>query len=212
MFSIIIVSCRPLVYYIMKNVKLFIFIIVIIIVGIAALFFVKKTGNKSSPQSTVSTSEKLINNINNMKITSPSFENNRNIPPKYTCDGENISPPLEFSDVPAGARSLVLILHDPDAPLAGGFTHWVIFNIDPSTKEIAENSRPASGVEGVNSSGKTGYASPCPPSGVHHYQFKFYALDETLNLDSSAKREDVEKAMEGHALDQSMLVGLYQRQ
>ena len=147
-----------------------------------------------------------------MKITSSAFQNNENIPPKYTCDGENASPPLEISDVPAEAKSLALVVDDPDAPLAGGFVHWVVFNINSGTDSIGENSTPQGEVEGMNSAGRTGYTSPCPPSGTHRYFFKLYALGTMLSLDSSATREDVEKAMEGKILDQAILVGLYQRQ
>jgi hypothetical protein len=146
-----------------------------------------------------------------MKITSTAFGNNANIPAIYTCDGKNISPPLKFSDVPAETKSLVLILHDPDAPVSGGFTHWVIFNIDPSTKEIMENSVPTNAVQGQNSAGQSKYTGPCPPSGTHHYEFRFYALDEVLTLDASAKKVDVEKATAGHIIEQTTLIGLYQR-
>lgn len=151
------------------------------------------------------------NSKNTMKIASLAFQNNENMPPKYSCDGENISPPLEISDIPARAKSLALVLHDPDAPLSGGFTHWVVWNINPSTKEIPEGSPPQNSVEGLNSSGRAGYTGPCPPSGVHHYEFRLYALDEKLNLDTSVNKDGVEKAMEGHILEQSLLVGLYKR-
>lgn len=146
-----------------------------------------------------------------MKISSPSFEEGGNIPPKYTCDGESINPPLEISGVPTDAKSLALIVHDPDAPLAGGFTHWIVFNINPGTKEIKENSVPPDATEGTNGTGNAGYTGPCPPSGIHHYQFKLYALDSSLNLEASTKKEDVENAMEGHIVDQAILVGLYKR-
>jgi len=146
-----------------------------------------------------------------MKISSPAFGENESIPSKFTCDGESISPPLEITGVPGNAQSLALIIDDPDAPMAGGFVHWVVFNINPDTKEIKENSVPENAIEGTTSAGQPGYVGPCPPTGTHHYQFKAYALDTTLDLDSSAKREDVEKAMEGHILDQAMLVGLYKR-
>jgi len=195
----------------MKNAKLFSFIAVIIAIGAAATFFMKKSRNEPASQPIAPANKKLTTNLNNMKITSSAFENNANIPPKYTCDGENISPALQFSDVPMGAQSLAFILHDPDAPVAGGFTHWVIFNIDPATKEITENNAPTNAIQGQNSAGQAKYTSPCPPSGTHHYEFRIYALDEKLNLDSSAKKADVEKAMEGHILDETSLVGLYQR-
>lgn len=196
----------------MKNTKLFVLASVIIIAGVAFAIY-KIKFQPFQKQASNTGNQKLITNIeNNMKITSPVLENNGNIPRKYTCDDAGINPPLEFSDVPADAKSLALIFHDPDAPVAGGFAHWVIFNIDPAASGIKENSAPASGAEGTNSSSKTGYTSPCPPSGIHHYQFKLYALDKTLDLNSSAKREDVEKAMKGHILNEAMLVGLYQRQ
>lgn len=147
-----------------------------------------------------------------MKITSPAFEANTNIPSKYTCDGDNINPPLKFDGVPAEAKSLALIVDDPDAPVPGGFVHWVIFNIDPATNKIAENSAPENAVQGQGSSGESKYVAPCPPSGTHRYFFKLFALDANLDLDSSATREDVELAMKGHILDQAELIGLYQRQ
>ena len=147
-----------------------------------------------------------------MKIISPAFENNADIPSKYTCDESGTIPELIFSDVPENAKSLVLVMHDPDAPAAGGFTHWIVFNMNPATKGIGENSQPESGMEGANSAGRTGYIPPCPPSGMHRYHFKLYALDIMLSFDSSAKKSDIEKAMEGHILDQTELAGVYQRQ
>ncbi|MBI5754042.1 YbhB/YbcL family Raf kinase inhibitor-like protein [Candidatus Peregrinibacteria bacterium] len=144
-----------------------------------------------------------------MKITSTAFANNGNIPSKYTCDGANINPPLSFSEIPAAAKSLALISDDPDAPM-GTWVHWTIWNIDPKTGSIAENSKPA-GIEGTTSFGNTGYGGPCPPSGVHHYHFKLYALDTKLNLPISAKKTDLEKAMQKHILAQADLIGLYTR-
>ncbi len=145
-----------------------------------------------------------------MKITSPVFENDGNIPVKYTCDGSDVNPPLEINDVPENAKSLVLIVDDPDAP-AGDWTHWTLWNISPDTKIISENSVPENAAEGMTDFGRPGYGGPCPPSGKHRYQFKLFALDIEPDLDSSAKKKDVEKAIEGHILDQSVLVGLYQR-
>lgn len=183
-------------------------IIILLAIGIAIYLFGSHWKNiPASPAAILNT-----NQPKNMKITSPVFENNANIPSKYSCDGENINPPIEISDVPNEAKSLALIVDDPDAPIVGGFVHWVAFNLGPGTKTLEENSKPDSGVEATNSAGKIGYASPCPPSGTHHYHFKLYALDAILNLDSSAKREDVEKAMQGHILDQAELIGLYKKQ
>jgi len=145
-----------------------------------------------------------------MKITSPAFENNQMIPQKYTCDGENINPPLQINDIPAGTQSLVLIVDDPDAP-SGDWVHWLVWNINPATKLIAENESPQGAIQGTNDFNKQNYGGPCPPSGIHHYQFKIYALDTVLNLPSSSRKKDLEKAMENHILDKEILIGLYQR-
>lgn len=150
-----------------------------------------------------------------MKITSTAFQHNGNMPGKYTCDGENISPPLSINDIPAQAKSLALIVDDPDAPI-GTWVHWTVWNIDPNTTEIAENSVPkgiagTSAVEGMTSFGTTGYGGPCPPSGTHRYFFKLYALDTLLDLPASAKAGDIEKATSGHILDKTALIGLYKR-
>lgn len=143
-----------------------------------------------------------------MKITSV-FANNTKIPSKYTCDGENINPPLSFSDIPANARSLVLIMEDPDAP-SGTWVHWIVFNIIPETNEISENSLPENAAEGMTSFGEKGYGGPCPPSGVHRYFFKLYALDTVLELKNPDKTE-LEEKMQSHILDEAEIIGLYSR-
>lgn len=145
-----------------------------------------------------------------MKITSSAFLPNEKIPAKYTCDGENINPGLTISQVPKEAQSLVLIVDDPDAP-NGIFTHWVVFNIPPATVQILENSVPENSLEGTTDFGKAGYGGPCPPSGVHRYFFKLYALDQILNVPEGSIREEVEKAMEGHILEQAQIIGTYGR-
>ena len=145
-----------------------------------------------------------------MEISSVAFQNNQNIPAKYTCDGQNINPPLEFKGVPDKAQSLVLICDDPDAP-AGTWTHWTVWNINPQLNKIEENSVPEEGIEGKTSKGDTGYHGPCPPSGSHRYFFRVFALDAKLNLDTSANIGQLQKAIEGHILEQAELVGLYQR-
>lgn len=142
-----------------------------------------------------------------MKVTSPSFKNNQNIPCKYTCQGEDVNPSLEFSDLPEGTKSLSLIIDDPDAP-NGTFVHWVLFNM-PIVEKINENS--SEGIEGINSSGEIGYMGPCPPSGIHRYFFKLYALDSFLDLKKGCKKQDVEKKMKGHVLAQAELIGLYKK-
>lgn len=145
-----------------------------------------------------------------MKIESTVFTHNQPIPAKYTCDGQNVNPPLTFSDIPAEAKSLVLINDDPDAP-AGTWVHWTVWNISPTTTQVPENSVPQGAVEGTTSFGKSGYGGPCPPSGTHRYFFKVYALDTTLSLDAKATKQDLEKAMEKHVLAQTELIGLYSR-
>lgn len=146
-----------------------------------------------------------------MRIESSAFKNNELIPPKYTCDGEDINPPLLISDVPENAKSLVLIVDDPDAP-RGTWIHWTVWNISPGVKEIPENSCPQNAVEGMTGSGRSGYSGPCPPYGTHRYFFKLFALNTTLDLDASVEAADIEKEMEESILAKAQLVGLYKRQ
>jgi len=142
-----------------------------------------------------------------MKITSSAFHEGANIPSKFTCDGSDTSPPLQIAGVPSGAKSLVLIVDDPDAP-GGLFTHWLVWNIPPQTGSIAEGSAPQ-GVQGANDFGKSGYRGPCPPPGTHRYSFKIFALDREMELRSGAKRSQVDAAMKGHVIAQGELVGRY---
>jgi Raf kinase inhibitor-like YbhB/YbcL family protein len=144
-----------------------------------------------------------------MKVTSSAFQQGGNIPSKFTCDGANTSPPLQVSDVPSEAKSLVLIVDDPDAP-GGLFTHWAIWNISPQTTTIAEGSTPKGG-HGTNDFGKSGYGGPCPPSGAHRYYFKVFALDREVELPSGAKRSQLNAAMKGHVIAQGELIGRYSR-
>lgn len=145
-----------------------------------------------------------------MTLTSSAFKHNKTMPAKYTCDSEDVNPALNVDGVPSESKSLALIMDDPDAP-GDTWIHWTIWNIDPSTKEIRENSLPNGAVEGVTSFGRAGYGGPCPPSGTHRYFFKLYALDTILNLPASAIKTDLESAMSGHTLAQTELIGLYQR-
>ena len=145
--------------------------------------------------------------MTNLAVKSPAFENNKLIPSKYSCDGEEVNPPLTIEGAPAGTKALALIVDDPDAP-RGTFDHWVVWNISPTGK-IEENSVP--GIEGVNSAGQRVYVGMCPPSGTHRYFFKVYALDTKLDLNPNSKKKDVEKAMQGHILAKGELVGLYHR-
>ena len=152
-----------------------------------------------------------------LSITSPAFTNDSNIPSKFTCDAGNTSPSpvLQWKDAPAGTKSFVLIVHDPDVPqIPGGFTHWVLFDIPGATKELPEGFQVGSiGISGNMGMRRQGWMGPCPPTGVHHYHFMLSALDvETLGLQAGATKADVEKAMQGHVLASADLVGLYQRQ
>jgi hypothetical protein len=149
------------------------------------------------------------NEVNTMKLTSPAFEDKAMIPSEYTCDGDDISPELSIADVPANAKSLVLICDDPDAP-AGTWDHWIVFNIPPATKSIPKGKEPE-GTAGKNSWGKTGYGGPCPPSGTHRYFFKLYALDTLLDLPEGASKADIESAMKDHVLEEAQLMGKYAR-
>ncbi len=176
----------------MKKLYWLVGLIIIIILG--AIFFVKSPPNNNSKS--------------NMKITSTAFTDGEKIPAEYTCDGQNINPPLTISGVPSGVKSLVLIVDDPDAP-AGTWTHWTLWNIPPTTTEIAANSVPTGAVAGQTSFGQSGYGGPCPPSGSHHYWFKLYALDTTLNLPATTKVNDLMAATAGRIVTVAKLIGLY---
>jgi Raf kinase inhibitor-like YbhB/YbcL family protein len=166
--------------------------------------------------------EKALPEGGNMSfsITSTAFADGAEIPVKYSCDGENVSPPLDWSEVPTGTASFALILDDPDAPV-GVFTHWVIFNLPPDAHGLSEavpkDDKLASGaLQGKIGSGGIGYPigyfGACPPKGTpHHYRFTLYALDKSLDLAAGASKDQVLQAIEGHILAQSQLVGLYQR-
>jgi len=143
-------------------------------------------------------------------LTSPAFHGGGAIPGTYTCDGIDVNPPLVIGPVPAGTRSLALIVDDPDAPV-GIWVHWVVWNIPLQTREIRENSVPSGAVQGSNDWHRPGYGGPCPPSGTHRYFFKLYALDTLLNLGASTTRVDLEKAMQGHILGQVELMGTYHK-
>jgi Raf kinase inhibitor-like YbhB/YbcL family protein len=149
-----------------------------------------------------------------MKISSPAFGNGEKIPSKYTCDGQNINPPLEISQVPEGARSLVLIMEDPDVPKNlrkdGMWDHWVVFDMPADLRNIAEAGTP--GIEGTGTNGKPGYMGPCPPDREHRYFFKLFALDTaSLALETSATKADVLRAMTDHLIAQAELMGRYER-
>src|SRR5881392_1335530 len=143
-----------------------------------------------------------------MNINSPAFQEGGTIPEKFSKNGQNVSPELRIEGAPAEAKSLALIVDDPDAPV-GLFTHWLVWNIDPKTTEIAESSAPNGAVQGTNDYPNLGYGGPQPPSGTHRYYFKIFALDQTLDLRSGAKRQELDGAMSGHVIAQGQLMGRY---
>ena len=143
-----------------------------------------------------------------MKITSSSFQEGGDIPSKFSRDGQNINPALRIEGTPSNAKSLLLIMDDPDAPV-GLFTHWLVWNIDPKTTDIAEKSVPKGAVQGTNDYPTLGYGGPQPPSGEHRYFFKAYALDTVLPLSRGSTRDALEREMSGHVLDSAALMGKY---
>lgn len=192
-----------------------------VLIGISALIVLAGAWyafNRSSIQAgdtaqiTSSTSETMT-----LLLTSPAFQNSASIPSQFTCDAENVSPPLSISGVPAEAKSLALIVDDPDVPKAlkpdGVFDHWTLFNIAPDTPTIPQAT--AVGIAGANGAGKNQYTGPCPPReyepSEHRYFFRLYALDAMLDLSAGASKADVLSAMEGHILAEAELMGKYKR-
>jgi len=150
-----------------------------------------------------------------MQLTSSSFQQETEIHDYYTSDGEDASPELSWRDAPSGIKSFALIVHDPDAPRPGGFTHWTVYNIPPETGHIEENVPDTErvtglGMQGKNDGGKIGYMGPAPPSGTHRYFFRLYALDTMLDLGVRATHKEVSDAIKGHVLAQAELMGTYQ--
>jgi len=143
-----------------------------------------------------------------MKITSTAFAEGKSIPDKYSKSGGNRIPPLHIQSVPPQARSLALIMDDPDAP-NGTFTHWLIFNIEPEIGDIEENTVPSGAVQGINDYGKASYGGPKPPSGTHRYFFKLYALDTTLELPEGFARPELERQIKKHTIESATLMGTY---
>jgi Raf kinase inhibitor-like YbhB/YbcL family protein len=151
-----------------------------------------------------------VQQVGELSLSSPAFENMGRIPREYTCDGRDVNPPLRFAGIPSDAASLALIVEDPDAPL-GTFDHWIVWNI-PVVDGIAEGSIPHGAVQGRNGFGNNSYGGPCPPRGsMHRYVFKLYALKTDLELPAGSTKSEVEKAMEGKVLAQTQLIGIYGR-
>ncbi len=150
-----------------------------------------------------------------LKLESPVFQNGHRIPKRYTCDGEDISPPLKWEGVPKGTKSFVLICDDPDAPM-GTWVHWVYYNIPKEVRSLPENILPEEnpaigGTQGLNDFKKIGYGGPCPPWGTHRYFFKLYALDDMLDLPAGLTKDQLMKIIQGHIIDKAVLMGIYSR-
>lgn len=180
-------------------------------VGLALILFALSTCQGGGEEQQVPESVGTV-----LQVESSAFEAGGDIPTRYTCDGEDVSPPLSWSEPPPGTQSLALLCDDPDAP-AGTWNHWVLFNVPATTRSLPEGV-PADGVveglgvQGSNSWQRLGYGGPCPPGGApHRYEFKLYALDTTLELEAGASKGDVEKAIEGHILAEGQLTGRYGR-
>jgi Raf kinase inhibitor-like YbhB/YbcL family protein len=150
-----------------------------------------------------------------MELTSPAFKQGTEIPAQYTSDGENVSPELSWQDAPTGTKSFVLVMHDPDAPRPGGFTHWLVYNIPATTTHVGDNvprkdSVPGVGLQGKNDGGKLGYMGPAPPSGTHRYFFRLFALGTLLDLPAGVTHHQLSAAIKGHILAQAELMATYE--
>lgn len=195
-----------------------------VLIGVGALVVVAGAWFAVNQNSTehMDTAQITGSSTNSMTLTltSSAFQNAESIPSQFTCDAENISPPLSISGVPEGAKSLVLIVDDPDIPQVfkeqrgiDSFDHWTLFNIPPETRDISQAG--SAGVRGANGAGKNDYTGPCPPKeyepSEHRYFFKLYALDTMLDLAEGASKGDVLAAMEGHILGKAELMSRYKR-
>jgi len=176
-----------------------------------------KESEKPSPAAEKTRNSEGGKTMAELTLKSPSFQHNGEIPQKHTCEGEDTSPALQWSGVPEAAKSLALIVDDPDAPDPAApkmvWVHWVLFNIPTSATGLAEAIRalPEGAADGLNDWKRTGYGGPCPPIGRHRYFHKLYALDSVLQGLSQPTKKDLEQAMEGHILAQTELIGTYQK-
>ncbi|HXF44325.1 MAG TPA: YbhB/YbcL family Raf kinase inhibitor-like protein [Candidatus Paceibacterota bacterium] len=192
------------------------FVVLFVIIGFFLFIFQDKEPamTETPDQTKQENGITLQKEMEKLTIKSSAFKNNDSIPPKYTCDGDNVNPLIEILNVPKEAKSLALVMEDPDA--TGGVTwdHWLLWNIDPQTNYIEEDNVPSGAVQGRTSFGSARYGGPCPPRGSkpHRYMFRVYALDTVLNLAEGEPKSALLKAMEGHVLAEGLLIGLYERQ
>jgi Raf kinase inhibitor-like YbhB/YbcL family protein len=172
-------------------------------------------GTRPQPSAQMPTTSTAPEKTMSIQLTSVAFKEGQPIPRQYTCDGVNVSPPLEWAGVPKTAKTIAIIVDDPDAP-AGTWVHWVLYNLPAENIGMVENlpateTLKAGGFQGKNDFEKIGYGGPCPPSGTHRYFLKIYALDADLPLKAGATKAEVEKAMAGHIVGQGQLMGTYRR-
>lgn len=193
-----------------KKIIIPVIIIFLLLLLCGSYLLIKFIKDRSAEQedSKVKETNGLDSSTIDIEITSSAFTNNSPIPSKYTCEGEDINPPLEISNVPEGTISLALVIDDPNAP-AGSWIHWIVWNINPNTEEILENSTPEGSVVGKNSWNRNSYGGPCPPVGEHQYIFKIYALDTRLDIDESKGIDGFEDAIGDHVLAFKGLMGTY---
>jgi Raf kinase inhibitor-like YbhB/YbcL family protein len=145
-----------------------------------------------------------------MIISSTAFENKGFIPKNYTCDGSDVNPPLTFRDLPEGTKDIVLIVDDPDSP-SGSWTHWVVWNVNPSLEGVDEGAVPEGALQGRNDFGNIGWGGPCPHGGTHRYRFSLYAIDSKITAEEGKAKDDILQLIKGHVLESAVLVGLYKR-
>ncbi|MEM2690405.1 MAG: YbhB/YbcL family Raf kinase inhibitor-like protein [Nitrososphaerota archaeon] len=193
----------------MKGLRIALVIAVILVVIVSMTIYFTQPEISGKPPATTTSIRRFV-------LESPAFGDGERIPEKYTCDGLDISPPLQWRDYPPETRSFILIMEDPDAP-GGTFTHWIIYNMPADANRLEEGVKPleelSGGImQGVNDFGRIGYGGPCPPPGKpHRYIFKLYALDTRLELGPAASLEDILKLMSGHVLAEATLTGIYSR-
>jgi len=175
----------------------------IILLTLVVLFFMRKGAPQNMKNQSSNTGLSLV-------LVSPVFRDGTNIPIPYTCKGQNVSPPLNITGVPGGAKSLALIMHDPDA-VSGDFVHWIMWDIPARAQSIAVNSVPVGAVVGPNGGSQNKYMGPCPPpgTGIHHYLFELYALNKTLGLPPATNRDQLQKAMASRVIAKTTLTGLF---
>ena len=199
----------------MRAIGLFVVILFVALGGMAVINRIFMPREATMHDISTSTATRMTNST--LTLTSSAFENGSSIPALHTCDGEQVSPPLKIGGIPGIAKSMALIAEDPDVPKElksdGLYVHWVLFNIPVATVSIPQGG--AAGIAGVNGAGKVGYAAPCPPPqyepSEHRYFFHLYALDTMLDLPAGSSRDQVLKAMEGHVIDATQLMGTYKR-